>query len=140
MALIRGGRDKRIATHPAHQDPQLRGRTYAIPFDAVWNAAVRLAAGGIPRWLLTRQDDVPGILQAEVRPLLWGENGDVMVRIKLDADAQTRVDMVASSRGTGRDWGANRRRIRSFFRALDESLGATGPQVISPAQFSGISI
>ncbi|HSG47520.1 MAG TPA: DUF1499 domain-containing protein [Longimicrobiales bacterium] len=124
MTLVQGDRRNRTSTHPAHPDPLLRGRTYAIPFDTVWTAALRLAGGGLPRWNVIRADDGPGVIQAEVRPRLWGENGDALVRVGLDADAQTRVDLVSSSRGNRNDLGASRRRAIRFFKALDRALAA----------------
>jgi hypothetical protein len=33
----------RAVTHYKHENPNLRGRTYAIPFATVWAAAVELA-------------------------------------------------------------------------------------------------
>jgi hypothetical protein len=136
LTLAQADRENRISTDPAHSDPDLRGRTYAIPFDTVWNASVRLAAGGIPRWLLVRQDDIPGMLQAEVRPRLWGENADVLIRIRLDQDAQTRVDVVASSRDPRWDWGGSRRRVIRFLNELDRSLAASGSQILAPAELT----
>jgi hypothetical protein len=73
---------------------------------------------------VVRADDVPGVIQAEVAPLLWGWTGDALVRIGLDAQAQTRVEMVCSSRGARNDLGTSRRRTIRFFRALDEALSS----------------
>jgi len=114
----------RIATGPEQADPDLKGRTYPIPFDRVWTAAVRLASGGLGRWKVIRADDVTGVIQAEVAPRLWEGTGDVLVRIGLDVDGQTRVDLVSSSRGDRPDLGTTRRRALRFFRDLDGALGA----------------
>lgn len=133
MTMAQPQREDRVSTRPDHEDPVLRGRTYSIPFDPVWRAAVELAGRGLPRWSVVREDDGPGVIHAEVKPLLWGENSDVLLRIGLDGNGQTRVDMVASSRGKGRDWGVSRRRVVSFFTALDRRLSASPEQIVSPS-------
>jgi len=126
VTLVQGDRKNRTSTHPSHPDRLLRGRTYAIPFDTVWTAALHLADGGLARWTVIRADDGPGIIQAEVRPRFWGENGDALIRVGLDPDAQTRVDVVSSSRGSRSDLGTSRRRAIRFFRALDRALDSPG--------------
>lgn len=108
-------------------DPRLRGRTYAIPFEQVWQAARALADHGLHRWSLIDSDDYEGILAAESRSLFWRSISDVIIRISLDHDAQTRVDVQARSRRGGVDLGANARRIGSFFRALDQHVSQPGP-------------
>lgn len=132
MTLVQGHRKNRASTHESHEDPALRGRTYAIPFDTVWNTALDLAEGGISRWVVVRYDDGAGVIRAEVRPLLWGENADVLIRIGLDRNAQTRVDAVSSSRGEKSDWGASRRRLDRFFRAMDRRLDPSGRHGLVP--------
>lgn len=119
--------DLRVATSPEHPDPDLRGRTYAIPFDRVWSAAMGLAGGGIPGWSIVRADDVPGTIQGEVTPRLLGWTGDVLVRVGLDRQAQTRVDLICSSRGARRDLGTSRRRVIRFLVELDQALHAASP-------------
>ena len=103
-------------------DPRLRGRTYAIPFEQVWQAACSLANGGLRRWRILQADDYEGIIQAEARTLVFGFVDDVLIRVYLDRDAQTRVDMQSRSRKGRVDFGTNARRIRRFFRALDRRL------------------
>ena len=103
-------------------DPRLRGRTYAIPFEQVWQAARSLAGGGLRRWRIVEEDDYEGLIRAESRTLIWRFVDDVVIRIILDADAQTRVDMQSRSRKGGIDFGTNARRIGKFFRALDRKL------------------
>ena len=103
-------------------DPRLRGRPYAIPFEQVWQAARSLAGGGLRRWRIVEEDDYEGLIRAESRTLIWRFVDDVVIRIILDADAQTRVDMQSRSRKGGIDFGTNARRIGKFFRALDRKL------------------
>lgn len=103
-------------------DPRLHGRTYAIPFEQVWQAARNLAGGGLRRWRITREDDYDGVIQAEARTLIFRFVDDVLITIRLDEDAQTRVDMQSRSRKGGVDFGTNARRIGGFFRKLDQKV------------------
>jgi hypothetical protein len=103
-------------------DDALRGRTYAIPFDRVWNAALELSKGGQRRWEIVRADDEAGVIEAVTPKRLLGGVADVVVRVGLDENGQTRVDAEARSRDANRDMGANRQRIRRFMDALDRKL------------------
>lgn len=134
MTLKAAHRKNRASTHAGHSDPALRGRTYAIPFDGVWNAAVELTSGGLRRWSLLDADDGPGTLQAEAGPFLFGRPSEVLIRVSLDRNGQTRVDAVASTGGPRWDWGACRRRAIHFFRALDRALASRGRPVPAPPE------
>jgi hypothetical protein len=103
-------------------DPRLRGRTYAIPFEQVWQAASSLATGGLRRWHITSSDDTDGVIHAEAKTLVFRFVDDAVIHVKLDYNAQTRVDMQSRSRKGAIDFGANARRIGRFFRALDRKL------------------
>lgn len=103
-------------------DPRLRGRTYAVPFEQVWQAATALASGGLRRWRMIESDDYEGIIHAEAQTFLWRYVDDVTITIRLDHDAQTRVDVHSRSRKGSADLGTNARRIGKFFRALDQRL------------------
>jgi uncharacterized protein (DUF1499 family) len=103
-------------------DPRLRGRTYAVPFEQVWQASLALAGGGLRRWHVVESDDYEGIIKAESKTFLLRYVDDVSVTIQLDQDAQTRVDMESRSRKGSADFGTNARRIGKFFRALDQRL------------------
>lgn len=122
------------ATDPRAPDPRLRGRTYAIPFQRVWDAALFLVEGGLPRWRLVSSDDVRGVIEAERTAFLTKRVSDVRVDIGLDRDGQTRVDARARSRGSRPDLGANARAIAKLLRRLDERLEA-GPAHILDAIF-----
>lgn len=117
-------------TDPAAADPRLRGRTYAIPFERVWQGAVDLADGGLPRWTLIRADDEEGVIEAECRSLVFRVVDDVRVEIGLDENGQTRVDLQAASRNERADLGRNCRRIGGFVRRLDACLGASPSQIL----------
>lgn len=105
-------------------DARLRGRTYAIPFEQVWQASRHLANGGLRGWHTVHTDDYEGVIHAEARTLIFRFVDDVTITIKLDENAQTRVDMQSRSRKGGIDFGTNARRIGRFFRALDQKLHA----------------
>lgn len=91
-------------------------RTYAIPFERVWQAALALAQGGLRGWHVLQADDYEGVIVAQVRAgLLRRSTHAVVVRIGLDADGQTRVA------GTGPHPAARRHTAR-FLQALDQAL------------------
>jgi hypothetical protein len=128
--LIRGLTTNRAETDPQEKDARLRGRTYAIPFDRVWNVALAICGGGLPRWSLISADDREGVIRAKALTRVFARPSDVRVSIGLDANGQTRVDVSAISPSRKRDLGANARRIDAFFRDLDRRLGATGQQIL----------
>lgn len=119
-------------TRPEHSDPTLRGRRYAIPFDEVWNRVICLIVNGGSLWTLINADDQRGIVRAEVRTRVLGFVDDVRIRVWLDSDAQTRVDLMSRSRNGCSDLGANARRIRRFLRDLDRVLNASPAAILPP--------
>jgi Zn-dependent M28 family amino/carboxypeptidase len=115
----------RAATGYDHWDPRLRGRTYHIPFEQVWQASLALARGGkggLRRWTLMQADDYEGVIDAEAKTFLLRYVDDVRINVYLDEDAQTRVDLASQSRKGRADFGTNARRIARFLRALDRRL------------------
>lgn len=132
MSLFQGFRENQAASDAGQVDVGLRGRTYAIPFEEVWQAALGVAGGGLSRWSLIRSDDVTGHILAEIGPALLRPAADVLIKVKLDEDAQTRVDMSTSSRTERWDLGASHRRVRAFFRALDRFLQVQDGQILDP--------
>lgn len=119
-------------TAPAAEDERLRGRTYAIPFEDVWQASLRLVDGGLKRWTLLEFDDREGIIRGTAAGLLPRSTSAVTVRISLDVDAQTRVDALSASRVGRMDLGANSRRLHRFFVALDRALARSRGARLSP--------
>jgi hypothetical protein len=107
------------------EDPALRGLTCAVPFDAVWQAALRLASGGLRGWTVVHADDCAGVILAVARGMT-GATHDVAIDIVLDEDGQTRVDARVAAR-TAPDVGRSRRRLRRFFRALVRTLDRLPP-------------
>lgn len=106
-------------TAPGADDDRLEGRTYAVPFDVVWRASLRLMGGRLKRWEVLEADDTEGIIRGVAHGRVPRFTSNVTVRILLDPDAQTRVDMLSASRAGRADFGTNTRRIRRFFRGLD---------------------
>lgn len=110
-----------VETTPDASDPRLRGRTYTVPFEEVWQAALALTGGGLFRWSRHDADDTEGVILASTKSLA-GAVHDIMIRITLDENAQTRVDASAQARKPLTDMGRSRRRLRRFFRALDRRI------------------
>lgn len=121
-------------TAPDHRDPRLRGRRYAIPFDRVWAAAMELARGGLRGWRVAHHDEVQGVIRAWVTTLVMRFVDDVEIRVGLDEDAQTRVDLSSASRQGRWDLGTNARRIRRFLKRLDRKLEAPPDLILAPEE------
>lgn len=126
--LVRALTENVAETSPDAEDPRLRGRTYTIPFEDVWRAALSLASGGLRGWHLVSADDREGLIVAEAKTLVFRFVDDVRIRIALDADAQTRVDARSASRAGRVDFGTNARRIARFGRRLDRQLRKLPPR------------
>lgn len=125
-AVLRGLTENEASTDPQSVDLRLRGRTYAIPFEVVWQASLKLTDRGMLGWTLGRANDQTGIIMALARTPLTGSETDIRIRVGLDANAQTRVDLVSSSRTERGDFGRSKRHIARFLRKLDKELDAKG--------------
>ena len=77
-------------------------------------------------------NDERGEIEALAKTPLMGWETDVYVRIGLDHQGQTRVDVVAVSRGEKGDWGRSKRLIGKFVRALDSELTVRPDQILDP--------
>lgn len=109
-------------TRPDATDPRFRGRTYAIPFEDVWQACLLIVREELRGCTVRLANDRDGIIIAEAHTRLPPRIDDVTISVVLDRDAQTRVDMRSITRDGSRDLGANARRIARFFELLDEKL------------------
>ena len=128
--IRRGLTTTHAETAASAEDRRLRGRTYAIPFDHVWRAAcVQILTAR--RWTLLVTDDLSGTIEATAVTLIFRFVDDVTLRITLDENAQTRVDMTSRSRKGRGDLGTNARRINAFMRKLDRRLKAKPEQILS---------
>jgi hypothetical protein len=132
--LLTGLIEREAATDARHIDPRLRGRTYAIPFDTVWQAALSIGGGGIRGWSIVRTNDQHGVLELLVQPGIGPHSKHVDVRadIGLDANAQTRIDMKAVSRTVRGDMGRTKRLLHRFFTQLDARLEAGPDTILDP--------
>jgi hypothetical protein len=124
-------------TDPRAVDERLRGRTYAIPFDRVWKVALRLAGGGLRAWSLQHADDQVGLLQAQA-PTWTRRHVDVIeVRVRLDENAQTRVDLHCRRTEAPPRKRRHIRLIEAFFRRLDRDLEAGTTEILDPTRTPG---
>lgn len=110
-------------TGPTADDPRLGGRTYHIPFAVVWDTILEMIRAR-RRWRLVYADEASGVIKAEARTRILRFIDEVRVRVSLDDNALTRVDMRSRSRKGRGDLGVNARRIARFFTELDRNLGA----------------
>ena len=121
-------------TDQESEDPRLRGRTYAIPFEAVWQASMRVGGGGLLGWSIGRADDQRGVIEALAKMPIIGSETDIHIQVGLDHLGQTRVDVAAASRQEKGDWGRSKRLIGRFIRGLDHDLSVRPEQVLDPTQ------
>ncbi len=121
-ALVRGLTRNAAFTSPGAQDPRLKGRTYAIPFEEVWQDSLDLVGGGMKGWKVLEADDQEGIIRGVARGHLERLTSAITIRITLDVNAQTRVDGLSASRVGRADLGVNARRLHRYFTALDRRL------------------
>lgn len=128
--MVRGLTASGAVTHPDHPDSRLRGRSYAIPFERVWTSALLVAEEEIQGWSVIRWDDRAGIIFVEAHVPLLRRTDDVRVRITLDANAQTRVDVESVARQGKVDLGRNARRIGRFLTLLDRATEASGNDIL----------
>ena len=121
MGLLRALTTNRAFTDAEADDPRLLERAYAIPFAEVWAVALDIAlkTGG---WNVVSSDPRAGEIVAEATTRLWKFTDDVWIRLSLDEEGQTRVEMASASRKGSADLGTNARRIARFLRTLDARL------------------
>jgi hypothetical protein len=122
--------ENQATTDPRSDDGRLVGRTYAIPFEDVWQASLGICQGGLRGWSVLSADDQRGVIEAVSRTLLTGREDDVRVEIQLDDNAQTRVDLWSGSQKNRANLGRNRRVIGRFLRRLDRALDARPGQIL----------
>ena len=130
--VLRGFTKNRASTDPGASDPRLRGRTYTIPFEDVWQASISLCEGGLRGWGIVMADDQAGGIDGLYRTPIIGLEVDVWIQVGLDEDAQTRVDVQAASRTERTDLGLTKRTIARFFRRLEKKLDVRPSQILNP--------
>ena len=125
--------EKEAETAPDADDPRLRGRTYSIRFEDVWQAAISVIRMRLRGWTVVIDDDRAGRIDALATSFVRGVETEVVVSIGLDENGQTRVDVKAKTRTETRDWGRSRRLVGRFVKRLDRELDAQPGQILDPA-------
>ena len=123
----------RAETDPYSDDPRLQGRTYAIPFDAVWRGCLKLVEEN-GRWSLLQSDDLLGFVRVRCTTMLFRFEDDLEIRIGLDQHGLTRVDIRSRSRRTRANLGTHARRVGRFFTKLDRVVGAGPGKILDPRE------
>lgn len=120
--LMRAVTRNDAATSSSAEDPRLRGRTYAIPFEDVWRNLTAAADGGLRGWRLVSANDQRGRIRAKATVHFGRAIAKVDIDVGLDEDGQTRVDARAVVPDRRADFGACARRLHGLFTALDAAL------------------
>ncbi len=109
--------------------PDLPSRRYAIPFDRVWRAAgdALEAEGG----RIESADDTTGVVRAGGETGFPRQRWSAEIRVRLDEDAQTRVDVTVHHH-EGLDLGRTTRRARRLLVRVDDGSGADERTRIAP--------
>jgi uncharacterized protein (DUF1499 family) len=111
----------RAWTSPDAGDPRLCTPAYAVPFVRVWEAALEVASTS-RGWRVTASNPQRGEIAAEATTRLWRFTDDVWIRVSLDEEGQTRVDLTSQSRVGRADLGTNARRIARFLHDLERRI------------------
>ena len=131
--LARALTTNRVETDPWSDDPRLVGRTYAIPFEAVWRSCIKLVrerAG----WRMLQSDDLAGFIRVRCTTRLLRQEDDFEIRVGLDEHGLTRVDLRSRARSRRVDLSTIARRVGRFSASLDESLGAGDGKILDPRE------
>ena len=131
--LARALTTNRVETDPWSDDPRLIGRTYAIPFEAVWSSCIKLV-GERAGWRMLQSDDLAGFIRVRCTTKLFRQEDDLEIRVGLDENGLTRVDLRSHARSRKVDLGTNARRVGRFSRRLDESLDAGDGKILDPRE------
>ena len=122
-----------VETNPWSDDPRLIGRTYAIPFEAVWRSCMKLI-GKRSGWRILQSDDLVGFIRVRCVTRVFHQEGDLEILVGLDEYGLTRVDLRSSSCTRRMDLGLNARRVGRFSKWLDKSLGAGQGKILDPRE------
>ncbi len=131
--LARALTTNRVETDPWSNDLRLIGRTYAIPFEAVWRSCMNLVQE-TNRWKLLQADDLVGFIRVRCTTRVFRNEDDLEIRVGLDEHGLTRVDVRSHSRRRRADMGVNARRIGRFSSRLDELLDAKQGKILDPRE------
>jgi len=136
--IARALTEKEARTAPDAEDTRLRGRTYSIRFEDVWQAALRVIRQKLRGWTIVIDDDRRGRIEALATSLIRGVETEVVVTIGLDENGQTRVDAAAVTRTDVRDFGRSRRLVGRFSKKLDRELDVQPEEILDPATLPGL--
>jgi len=123
----------RAETDPSSDDPRLLGRTYAIPFDAVWKGCLKLI-NERSRWSVLQADDLVGFIRVRCTTMVFRFEDDLEIRIVLDEHGLTRVDVRSKARKARADLGLQARRVGRLFTRLDQLVGAGPGKILDPRE------
>lgn len=87
------------------------------PRDALERA--RRVAERMPGWTITATDADGGTIEAVDVTRVFGFQDDIVIRVRPEGAAESRVDMRSKSRVGRGDMGTNVRRIRAYITALE---------------------
>ncbi len=127
-----------VETNPWSDDPRLIGRTYAIPFEAVWRSCMRIVRQR-SRWRILKSDDLAGFIRVRCVTPFFRKEDDFEILVGLDEHGLTRVDLRSMSRTDRRDLGVNVRRVGRFSKRLDKALGAGKGTILDPRETARLS-
>ncbi len=123
----------RVETDPWSDDPRLIGRTYAIPFEAVWRSCLELVRER-SGWRMLKSDDLAGLIRVRCTTRFFRQEDDLEIRVGLDEHGLTRIDLRSRARSRRVDLGTNARRVGRFAERLDKSLGAEDGKILDPRE------
>jgi len=133
--MLRGLSSNDAQTHPDHPDARLRGRSYAIAFERVWSSALIVAEEDVQGWSVQRWDDRSGTITVEGHSRFPTRVDEIQIRVTLDPNAQTRLDVRSIALKGTFDLGRSTRRIGEFLRMLDRKLGPSEEEIL-PAEYA----
>lgn len=126
LATITGGcAGTGVTTNIASSDPALRPRVYSLPYDTVWDAAVKTATS-VKGWAVTSTDWHGGVIALSMGFNMWTTGTKMTIHVQKIDTARTQVDMQSALSGFNgilmADYGQNRRNVVRFFEELDRTL------------------
>jgi hypothetical protein len=105
-------------TSPGDPDPFFRPRRYSRTKEEVARVAQEIVAS-LDHWRVEEYRENQGRLRAARSRLFPPSAQDINIYIVQGLDGVTKLEMTSQSRGSGGDWGQNRRNLREFLVRLD---------------------
>jgi uncharacterized protein (DUF1499 family) len=79
----------------------------------------------MPRWEITLSDESAGVIEGVDTTRLFHWRDDFVIRVRTTPDGYSIIDMRSKSRDGKGDFGANAKRIQTFFDKLVENIVAS---------------